>query len=190
MKLKLKLFIQGFFVSGSMRAAIVNAGLVGNTNDCDLIVVKLFSPGNYSTPVFTLAGMLKTDGTVEINVPDAAVGNSFFICVNHRNTVETWSSSAVAMDAETTYDFSVAKENAYGSNQVEVETDVFAFYSGDINQDGVIESADYSLIENANLLSTAGYVPENITGETTVTQAGYDMLEANLNLVISRHFPV
>ena len=38
----------------------------------------------------------------------------------------------------------IATNNAFGDNQVQVEPGVFAIYSGDINQDGFISTEDIS----------------------------------------------
>lgn len=56
---------------------------------------------------------------------------------------------------EINYNFKDAAEKAYGSNQKEIATGVFAFYNGDFYKDGVIDNSD--LPELTNQMSTADF---------------------------------
>ncbi len=58
--------------------------------------------------------------------------------------------------------------NAYGDNQVEVEPGVFAIYSGDVNQDGVVEFFDLIEMDNSLTNFDVGYVPTDLTGDGVV----------------------
>ena len=69
----------------------------------------------------------------------------------------------------------------------------WAFYSGDISdaatatiglQDEVIESQDYSDMENAVSIILTGYVPEDITGDSVVESMDYSIMENNVYAVI------
>src|SRR5256885_6553975 len=69
----------------------------------------------------------------------------------------------------------------------------WAFYSGDISdastgvvgvQDGVIESQDYSDMENAVNIILTGYVYEDITGDGVVESSDYSLEENNVSSII------
>jgi len=144
--------------------------------------------------VETATAVLHTDGTLLASFSSSVTGNDYYLRITHRNSLETWSGSPVTMAAVTNYDFTTAADKAYGSNQVEMEPGVWAIYSGDIidaetgtvgNQDGVIESADYSQMENDVYLVTGGYVAADITGDGVVESADYSIIENNVYLVIS-----
>lgn len=55
--------------------------------------------------------------------------------------------------------------NAYGDNQKQVEPGVFAIYSGDINQDGVIDIFDVIDMDNDVINFNAGYIPTDLNGD-------------------------
>jgi hypothetical protein len=66
----------------------------------------------------------------------------------------------------------------------------FAFFSGDISdaatakvgiQDGLVESQDYSDMENAVNTYLGGYVTEDITGDGIVESEDYSLMENNLS---------
>jgi hypothetical protein len=69
-----------------------------------------------------------------------------------------------------TYDFSNAASNAYGNNMKQIDTAPirFAIYSGDVNQDGVIDAADLSLIDNASFNFVTGYATPDVNGDNIV----------------------
>ena len=52
---------------------------------------------------------------------------------------------------QTSIAFSVNSIYAYGNNEIQVDNspyNVFAFYSGDVNQDGTIDASDVSAVDN------------------------------------------
>ncbi len=58
--------------------------------------------------------------------------------------------------------------NAYGNNQKQVEPGVFAIYSGDINQDGVVDFLDGIQIDNDAFNFVFGYVSSDLNGDSVV----------------------
>ena len=104
--------------------------------------------------------------------------------IRHRNALETWSADPVSFSPNASYDFSDAANKAYGSNQKNMGGGVFALWSGDVNGDGAIESADYATTENDILSVLFGYVTTDITGDGVVESADYALLENNLLQVI------
>ncbi len=111
--------------------------------------------------------------------------------------METWSANPLLMAASTTYDFSTNQSKAYGNNMKQMsDASRWAFISGDVSssslgigyQDGIIESQDYSDLENAVQVVLAGYQFEDITGDGLVESDDYSVMENNLYFVfISMH---
>ncbi len=52
--------------------------------------------------------------------------------------------------------------------QVDVSPDLYAFYSGDVNQDGIIEGVDLALIDNDATNFITGYVRTDVNGDQFV----------------------
>jgi len=103
---------------------------------------------------------------------NAQNGTPYYVELKHRNALETWSADPVTfVSDEASIAFSVDDSYAYGNNQLQVDNDpynVFAFYSGDVNQDGTIDLTDILLIyNNANSFIT-GYVVTDLTGDNIV----------------------
>ena len=148
----LTLYIQGYYTgSGTMAPVLENQFVAGATSDqTDTITVSLYDEFDTSTPLTTAKAILKTDGTCSVEFIGGYIGN-YWIGVKHRNALETWSSAAVAISNGASYNFASSASQAWLDNQTEVETGVWAFYSGDINQDGFIGVSDVGVTNNDNL---------------------------------------
>ena len=73
-----------------------------------------------------------------------------------------------------------AQNNAYGNNQKEVETGVFAIYSGDINQDAFIDILDQSILDNDLQNFATGYVLSDLNGDSFVDIVDQSILDNNI----------
>jgi len=110
---------------------------------------------------------------------NAVNGVSYYIVVNHRNSLETWSNTGYSFTANSlSFDFSTAASQAYGSNQV-LDGARFAIYSGDVNKDGTIDASDLSLIDNDAFGFISGYVLTDINGDGFVDGSDYSIAENN-----------
>ena len=102
--------------------------------------------------------------TVTFKEPIAA-GTSYYIVVKSRNSIETWSKSPgviwPAGIAEITYDFTTAANQAFGNNMV-FKCGRWCMYSGDVNQDGIVDGTDLSLIDNDAANFVQGYVATDL----------------------------
>jgi hypothetical protein len=89
-----------------------------------------------------------------------ATSGSYYVVVKHCNCVETWSASPVAFlrGVYITYDFTSAANKAYNSNLVQVSSspELWAIYSGDVNQDGYVDPLDLALIDQDSFNYVAG----------------------------------
>lgn len=196
--LNLKLFFEGMYISGGeMNPALYNSGFGINARLVDTITVELRQTSSPFALVESAKAILKIDGTATLSFSSSRTGNSYYIIVKHRNAMETWSANPMLMAASTTYDFSNNQSKAYGNNMKQTsDASRWAFISGDVSssslgighQDGIIESQDYSDLENAVQVVLAGYQFEDITGDGLVESDDYSVMENNLYFVfISMH---
>ncbi|HOZ50641.1 MAG TPA: GEVED domain-containing protein [Chitinophagaceae bacterium] len=187
--LNLKSYLQGYYIeNGAMNSVLLNQGLPHPTSDCDEIIVELRSALSPHLLEYSFNGTLQTDGTLVCNFPYSAIGNSYYVKVKHRNSIETWSAYPITISAITNYDFTIAANQAYGSNQREMESGVWAFYSGDINQDENIDLLDLSNLENDITNFQFGYLASDINGDGNVDLLDAAPLEININgFVYSTH---
>ncbi len=193
--LHLKLFLQGYFTqSGAMNAALFNSGISPNPGDCDTVHVCLMDEQNHSV-VECVDAILDVNGLATCNFSPATFDQDYFIRIQHRNTLETWSSSAIEMQSNSNYDFSDNATKAFGSNQVEVNPGVWALWSGDIAnslvfgvQDGQIDNSDFNALETDVQSFIDGYYPGDLTGDGIIESADYSLMENNqLFLIVSQH---
>ena len=103
----------------------------------------------------------------------------FYIVLKHRNSIETWNVSGLSGD--TYYDFIINSANAFGNNQIVVDTSPtkFAIYGGDVNQDGVVDASDLGLIDNDAFNFVTGYVQTDITGDEVVDASDSSIADNN-----------
>ncbi len=123
-----------------------------------------------------LAGQDFYFGKVHNNVP-------YYVEVKHRNALSTWSADPVIFSyQQTSIAFSVAAFYAYGNNMIQVDNkpyNVFAFYSGDVNQDGIIDAADMQLVDNDAFESIGGYVASDVNGDYFVDASDLFIIDNN-----------
>ncbi|QLH45631.1 MAG: hypothetical protein HWD58_08455 [Bacteroidota bacterium] len=72
------------------------------------------------------------------------------------------------------YNFTVQANKAFGDNQASLSNGSFAFYTGDINQDGVVDGLDYNDWETDNNNFANGYLSTDLSGDGIVD--GLDFL--------------
>jgi hypothetical protein len=86
------------------------------------------------------------------------------------------------------YNFSTAASQAYGDNQVEVSTGVWALFSGDIVIDENIDLLDLGFLETDISIFAYGYISTDVNGDGNVDLLDSPTLEANIsNFIFSYH---
>ena len=108
------------------------------------------------------------DGSSSLSFPGTVAGN-YYIVIRHRFTLETWSANTQALDCATiSYDFTTSATQAFGGNMI-LKGGKYCLYSGDVNQDGLVDSGDILLIDNdyTNYLFGPGLVTD-VNGDGVV----------------------
>jgi len=99
----------------------------------------------------------------------AVFGTSYYLQVEHRNSIETWSAHKLSFDFLTggvEYNFTLSPDSAYGSNQIEVDTlPRYAMYGGDANQDDIVDVSDVTMVYNDASAFAGGYIVTDMTGD-------------------------
>ncbi|MDQ3021874.1 MAG: hypothetical protein M3R36_15075 [Bacteroidota bacterium] len=65
----------------------------------------------------------------------------------------------------------------------------FAIYSGDVNQDGIVDFSDASLIDNDTYNFASGYLNTDLTGDNFVDLFDYALADNNAFNFISKIVP-
>jgi hypothetical protein len=179
--LNVKAFLEGYYVgAGMMNDVLYNQGVYPNPSTvADSVTVELHDATAPYALTFLTKLPMEQNGSITIKGL-GVVGQSYYIVLKHRNTVETWSAQPVVMNTITNYDFSTSNTQAFGGNQREMEPGVFALYSGDVNQDWSIDAFDYLLLDPDIIAGAFGYIDTDLTGDGVVDAFDYIVLDGNL----------
>ena len=186
--LNLKLFIEGYYSgSSTMQAVKFNQDGVSPITDVENITVALHKATAPYALVTTTTGVLKTNGNLALHFTGATSG-SYYIVVKSLNGIETWSATPQVLSATAlNYDFSTAANKAFGSNLKNLGNGVFGLFTGDINQDKNINSADTSSLYDDINNSVYGIKPTDLNGDGSVDNSDTDAVFLNIsNTIISR----
>ncbi|MDQ3019928.1 MAG: hypothetical protein M3R36_05065 [Bacteroidota bacterium] len=99
-----------------------------------------------------------------------ATSGTYYIEIRHRNSLETWSKSggeSFTQGTENFYDFTTSASQAFGNN-LNLRLGKYTDFSGDVNQDGVIDLADASPTDNDVFNFASGYRVTDVNGDYVV----------------------
>jgi chitodextrinase len=164
-----KLNIEGYYdtILHQMRPVKANQGVGVSTTDVDNITVEL-RDGTTFALVATTTTMLQTNGLATATF-GSSISGSYYLVIKHRNALETWSATPIAVTTATPmYDFTNLATKAYGNNMTEIESGVWGFFSGDINQDSVIDNSDTTDLINDIENAAFGDLATDINGDGVV----------------------
>jgi len=105
--LNLKMYIQGLYLgNGQMQPLLNTVGLSSNPLACDSMIVELRDPLNLTSVFNSQKVLLKTNGLANAIYPNSIIGNSYYIIIRHRNSIETWSKNPVLFSSSlVSFDF-------------------------------------------------------------------------------------
>lgn len=164
--LELKALTEGLWDGTDMRDDTVNVILRGSLSPYGRIDSSKFR--------------LNSNGFGIANFFNANGGIYYYITVKHRNSIETWTKNVQQLNSgqPNTYNFTTFLTQAFGNN-LKYKSGKWCFYSGDVNQDGIIDAADFSLVDNDVSFFYQGYVATDIDGDNFVD--GLDMAYVDNN---------
>lgn len=175
--LNLRAYIQGFYRGSNLMNAVVDPST--RPLDCDTITLKLATTTAPYTIQYTATAVLSTGGDAVFRFPATATGASYYLVLQHRNSLEVWSAATVALNVTTTYSFTTGAATAYGSNLANLGDGNFALWSGDLDQNGQINLTDLTAEESGVQGFSVGYVLFDLTGDRMTDASDYSLLENN-----------
>ncbi|MDQ3020052.1 MAG: hypothetical protein M3R36_05720 [Bacteroidota bacterium] len=122
--------------------------------------------------------------------PNAVFG-TYYIVVKHKNSLETWSKSGgefLLNGSTNNYDFTVSSSQAYGNNMV-LKGSRYCIYSGNINQDNIIDLTDMFLVDNAAFNYTGGSAITNLNADNIVDIDDLAIVDRNARSFITVQKP-
>jgi hypothetical protein len=155
----------------------------------DEIILEL----HHASPPYALVDVahtisVNTDGTASISLP-AALGESYYLAIKHRNSLETWNAAPLSFDNLTiSYDFSIAQSQAYGNN-LKLMGSKWVIYSGDVNQDGTVDIDDMTPVDNDAASFISGYLLSDINGDGMVDISDMTIVDNNAAVFVGKITP-
>ncbi len=170
--------------------ALIEGLYNGSTMMPDTVIVEL---RNFSYPyslIDQVKILLNENGQGTGKFYNAGNGVSYYLVIKHRNGLETWSAFPQAFTAsELTYDFSSASNKAYGNNLKSVGGK-WCIYSGDVNQDGFVNSDDLNSVFLDNQNGVEGYTATDLNGDMFTEINDLSIVFKNKVLGIERKSPL
>ncbi|MBK7213556.1 MAG: hypothetical protein IPH88_09745 [Bacteroidales bacterium] len=164
-------------VAGTMFQAYDELGAHFASGIADQVTLELRSAAG--ALVYSVSALnVSTSGLMTATIP-AAYNSSYFIVIRHRNSITTASAATVSFSGSTiTYDFTSGVSQAFGDNQKLVGALAY-IYSGDENQDGLVDSSDLNDCDNESTAFTAGYVVTDVNGDGLVDSSDLNIIDNN-----------
>ncbi|HRA99190.1 MAG TPA: SBBP repeat-containing protein [Ignavibacteria bacterium] len=114
---------------------------------------------------------------------------NYYIVTDHRNTLETWSSTPIKFEsAGMVYDYTNSLNKAFGNN-LTLNGTKFCIFTGDVNKDDVIDITDLGIIDNASLNFLSGYIQEDVNGDSVADLSDLGITDNNSFNFISTQRP-
>lgn len=106
---------------------------------------------------------------------------TYYIQLKHRNSIETWSKpggQSITLGGIYNYDFTSGADKAYGNNQI-LKGTKYCIYSGDVDQDGIIDGGDLSIADNDATNFLTGYVSTDANGDDITDASDISIIDNN-----------
>jgi hypothetical protein len=128
---------------------------------------------------------LFTNGMLLIPDLPCTYSGSYYIVIKKINTIETWSSSPISFNSSSqiSFDFSNSASQAYGNNLKPIGN-IFAIWSGDVTNDGIVDGSDISIVDNDSRNILTGYNIEDLNGDGVVDGSDLAIVDNNSKAVI------
>jgi hypothetical protein len=184
------LFLQGLYDGNDMMHQANDAGGAHwPAGVADIIRVELHKANDYTTIVYSSAYVqLGTNGSAIVSVP-AIYSGSFYVTIRHRNSVETTTAVPLTFTGPALdYSFNLPAK-AYGNNLFQTIDGGCVIYSGDINQDGIVDLTDMITVDNDASNFTSGYLTSDTNGDGVVNSGDMTLIGMNAGNFIETMHP-
>lgn len=153
------------FVELTSLIALIEGLFNGTTMVPDTITIELRNTSFPYTLIDQTKILLNSSGNGTGKFYNAENGTPYYLVLRHRNAIETWSATFQTFsNGMLTYDFTTGASKAYGNN-LKLIGSKWCIYSGDVNQDGFINSQDLNSVYSANISGIIGYTVTDVTGD-------------------------
>ncbi len=187
--LNLICYIEGYWDGTSaMLPVLANQGEPTTATATDSITVELRNENSPYGLIASVRTILNQNGTALCTFP--SLSGSYYVVIKHRNSVQTWSALPISIGAiPANYNFSADPAKAYGANEIEIASNIFAIYSGDVEVDENLDLLDLGLVEADISNFSFGYLNTDINGDGNVDLLDSGTVETNISAFVFSNHP-
>jgi hypothetical protein len=184
-----KLFIEGYYQGLGTMAAVIDP--INLPSLCDTVIMQLAKPKPPYNIMYSDTQVVDVNGNGRFHFITTPEYDRYYVIFRHRNGLETWSAQPIVINSPNSNvcDISTGLSTVYGANEKDLLDGNFAIWSGDVNQDGLIDESDFDLIESTSQQFSFGYLPTDITGDNLIESTDYSLIENNVQLYLFRIRP-
>ncbi len=156
----------------------------------DTILVELRNAAQPYNKVDSARVLFDTLGRSTVSFRNAETGN-YYLVIKHRNSIETWSKPGgenLINGTISSYDFTLSSSQSFGNNLKQIGNS-WCIYSGDVNQDGIVDLNDLVLIDDDIFNLTTGYKATDVNGDLIINFLDLQISNANCYDYVMKNTP-
>ena len=178
------------FVELTSFTALIEGFYNGTTMNPDTVTIELRQTSFPYSKVDEAKIFLNSSGQGTGKFFNAVNGTPYYLVLKHRNALETWSAASQTFTNSTlSYDFTTASSKAYGNN-LKFINGKWCIYSGDVNQDGIVDAQDLNLVFIDNVNGIVGYIDTDVNGDSFIEIEDLSIVFNNNVLGVERKRPL
>jgi len=176
--LNLTVLIEGLYTEGT------------NLMISDTLTVEIRNGSSPYALVESKKAVVGTNGIGSFNFFTAVNSADYYLAIKHRNSIQTWTKLGTNQFAESelAYNFTIAATQAYGDNMVQ-KGSKWCIFSGDVNQDGVVDLSDMIEVDNDNANFVTGYVVSDVNGDEVTDLSDMIIVDNNNAAFVGAQYP-
>jgi hypothetical protein len=186
--LKIHCFIEGFYYVniGNMRQAQDASGPRYASGITDKILVELH---NATSPYGIIheydSVCLFVNGTADISNLGSNIIGPYYVVINQRNSIETWSANPVNFSSSSPIicDFTNSVSQAFGNNE-KLMGSIYAILSGDAIHDRIIDGSDLAVADKDSSTLHDGYNQPDFNGDVIVDRTDMALIDNNSSNIV------
>ncbi len=180
--LNLKVYLEGLYTgNGELHKAQNETGDQFPGNTADQVTIELHNGGNYQVVEHSFNNVdISTSGDISISPVPESLNGDFYITIKHRNSITTTTANPVSFaENDIFYDFTSSASQAFGDNLLLMIDGEYAIFSGDVNQDGIVDTGDITPVDNDSAGFLSGYIVSDANGDGIVDTADMTIVDNN-----------
>jgi len=189
LNVNVRALLEGPYIgAGQMATTLFSLGLSSDPTATDTVEIKFWNPSalSASAPTYSTKAILHADGTASMSLSISELGNSYYLAIKHRSSIETWSAAPISITYPTNYDFTTGTARAYSDginpSLKNMGSGLYAIYGGDVNQDGTVDGSDMNEVDNNTSIASFGYDNSDVNGDGASDGLDMNVVDNNTQL--------